>query len=67
MLAEGGIRVPFLMRWPGTVAPQIYHHPVISLDVAATANALAGLPATTELDGVNLIPHLTGANHGASA
>jgi arylsulfatase A-like enzyme len=62
MLAEGGIRVPFLMRWPGTVPPQVYDKAVISLDVAATANALAGLPATTELDGVNLIPHLTGSN-----
>ncbi len=62
MLAEGGIRVPFLMRWPAMVTPKVYHHPVSSLDVAATATALAGLSATTELDGVNLTPHLTGAN-----
>ncbi|MFZ9936324.1 MAG: sulfatase-like hydrolase/transferase [Luteolibacter sp.] len=62
MLAEGGIRVPFLMRWAGTVTPQVYDQPVISLDVAATTNALAGLDETTELDGTNLIPHLTGAD-----
>lgn len=62
MLAEGGIRVPFLMRWPGMIAPQVVDHPVISLDVAATATALAGLDETSELDGENLIPHLTGAD-----
>jgi len=62
MLAEGGIRVPFLMRWPAMLPPQVYDHPVISLDTVATANAIAGLADATELDGVNLIPHLTGAN-----
>lgn len=62
MLSEGGIRTPFLLRWPAAIAPQVYDHPVSSLDVAATSNALAGLPDTTELDGVNLTPHLTGAD-----
>jgi len=63
MLTEGGIRVPFLVTWPGTIpAGKTYEQPVISLDVGATALALAGLPATPELDGVNLIPHLTGTN-----
>lgn len=66
MLSEGGIRVPFLVSWPGTIpAGQIYNEPVISLDVAATAVALAGLAQTEELDGVNLIPYLTGENEGA--
>lgn len=61
MLSEGGIRVPFLVRWPGTLpAGKIYPHAVSSLDIAATANAVAGLPAAEELDGVNLIPHLSG-------
>lgn len=61
MLAEGGIRVPFIAYWKNKIqGGQVYDHPVISLDVAATANALAGLPADPELDGVNLVPHLTG-------
>jgi len=66
MLTEGGIRVPFLMRFKG-VLPEgaVYEQPVISLDVAATALALAGLPPAPDLDGVNLIPYLTGANKGA--
>ncbi len=66
MLSEGGIRVPMLARWPGKLpAGLIYDHPVSSLDFAATANALAGLPPDPRLDGVDLIPHLTGANASA--
>ena len=60
MLGEGGIRVPYLLRWKGTVPPgQVVDTPVISLDIAATAMALNGLDAT-DLDGVNLIPLVTG-------
>lgn len=61
MLTEGGIRTPFLVRWKGTIpGGQVYPHPVISLDVAATANNLAGLPDDPALDGVNLMPYLKG-------
>lgn len=64
MLSEGGIRVPWLAYWKGVIpGGQVYRHPVISLDVAATAAALASIPTMPgELDGVNLIPHFTGAN-----
>lgn len=66
MLSEGGIRVPFVAAWPGRIAAgQTYDHPVISLDVAATAVAQAGLPHDAKLDGVNLIPFLTGQASGA--
>lgn len=66
MLSEGGMRVPFIVSWPGTIkAGQEYQHPVIALDVAATAVALAGLPADKALDGVNLIPFLSGKATGA--
>ena len=65
MLAEGGICVPFVVYWKGQLDPgQAYRHPVISLDVAATAVALAGLPADPKLDGVNLIPYLRGQAEG---
>ncbi len=61
MLAEGGIRVPFVVYWKGQLkAGLVYRHPVISLDVAATAIALAGLPKEETLDGVNLLPYLRG-------
>lgn len=61
MLAEGGIRTPFLAAWPGQwPAGTTYDQPVIALDVAATAVALAGLPHDSQLDGVNLSPFVTG-------
>ncbi|EMI18485.1 N-acetyl-galactosamine-6-sulfate sulfatase (GALNS) [Rhodopirellula maiorica SM1] len=66
MLTEGGIRVPFVVHWKGTIpGGQVYSHPVISLDVGATACALAGLPDDPMLDGVNLLPYLTGAKKDA--
>jgi arylsulfatase A-like enzyme len=65
MLAEGGIRVPFIVCWPDVIpGGQTYEAPVISLDVAATAVAAAGLDQPEELDGVNLLPFLTGEISG---
>lgn len=66
MLAEGGIRVPFVAAWPGQwPAGAVYEQPVINLDVAATATAAAGLPHDARLDGVNLTPFVTGTNKTA--
>ena len=66
MLTEGGIRTPFVAAWPGKLpAGKAYDKPVISLDVAATAVALAGLPKDPVLDGVDLTPFLSGDNPAA--
>lgn len=55
MLAEGGIRVPFLMSWPGKVAAgQVSDVPVSTLDVGATAVELAGIEPDDALDGENI-------------
>jgi arylsulfatase A-like enzyme len=62
---EGGIRVPFCAQWKGRVpAGKTYDHPIIQLDILPTALAAAGAPAGAEakLDGVDLLPYLTGAN-----
>jgi arylsulfatase A-like enzyme len=65
MLAEGGIRVPFIVCWPDVIpGGQAYEPPVIALDVAATAVAAAGLDHPEEMDGVNLLPYLTGEKPG---
>jgi len=62
MLAEGGMHVPFLIAWPGTIpGGQTYEHPVSALDVAATAAAMADIAVKPgDLDGVNLVPYLKG-------
>lgn len=67
MLAEGGMHVPFLIAWPGTIpGGQVYEHPVSALDVAATAVEVADIDVKPgELDGVNLLPHLKGEINGA--
>jgi len=60
---EGGIRIPFLARWKGRIpAGKTYDHPVISLDIYSTAAALANAssPRGLQIDGVNLMPYLTG-------
>jgi len=66
MLTDGGIRVPFLAAWKGVLpAGKAYDRPVISLDVAATAVAASGLPPDPALDGVDLLPHVTGERPAA--
>jgi len=65
-ILEGGIRVPFLVSWPGKLpAGKIYEEPVISLDIAVTAADVAGIPAQSNLDGVNLLPFLEGKKSGS--
>ena len=67
-LFEGGIRVPFALQWKGTVpAGQIFNDPVISLDILGTIAGVTQVPIANErpLDGVNLIPFLTGQSTGA--
>jgi arylsulfatase A-like enzyme len=59
---EGGIRVPFAIRWPAKItAGQVFTKPVISLDIFPTAMAAAGIHQTPgePLDGVDLLPWLT--------
>jgi arylsulfatase A-like enzyme len=67
-LYEGGIRVPFMLRWPGRVpAGETYDAPVIALDLVPTVVTLAGgsLPSDREIDGVDILPYVTGARSGS--
>lgn len=58
---EGGIRVPFAVQWKGKLpAGKVYDKTLIQLDVLPTALAAAGAPADPKLDGVDLLPYLTG-------
>jgi arylsulfatase A-like enzyme len=60
---EGGIRVPFMMQWPARLPRgRTATSPVIQLDVMPTVLAAVGIPVQPNwrLDGVNLLPHVTG-------
>ena len=64
---EGGIRVPFAFSWKGTIpAERVDRRPIIQLDVLPTALAAAGVTVQSswKLDGVNLLPFLTGKAEG---
>ena len=65
---EGGIRVPFAMQWPNKIEPgTIYDKPIIALDIFATvaSAAKAEKHIKNEIDGVNLIPYLSGNKPGS--
>jgi len=60
-LYEGGIRVPFIAHWPGTVAPgSISDHISAFWDFLPTAMDIAGLDTPEGLDGLSYLPTLTG-------
>ena len=62
-LFEGGIRVPFLARWPARLpAGETFDAPVHHFDMYATAAAAAGadLPIDRVMDGVDLTAYVTG-------
>ena len=64
---EGGIRVPFAMQWPNKIEPgTIYDKPIIALDIFATVASAAKAEKyiKNEIDGVNLIPYLSGNKSG---
>jgi arylsulfatase A-like enzyme len=62
---EGGIRVPFMVQWPGQLpAGKVYRQPVSSMDIYATAVRAAGGRPPKQLDGVDIIPFLTGKQSG---
>ena len=60
-LYEGGIRVPLLVRWPMGIKPgQVSHLPCAFWDFLPTAAEIAGVKPPANLDGISLLPTLTG-------
>ena len=58
---EGGIRVPFLVRWPGVTKPgSVSDQPVCSIDIFPTIMQAAevDLPEGHVIDGLSLVDHL---------
>ncbi len=60
-LYDGGIRVPFLATWPGTIQPgQVSDHIGYFGDLMATAAELSGATAPSGTDSISFVPTLRG-------
>jgi uncharacterized sulfatase len=61
-LTEGGIRVPFIARWPGRIQPGVSHFVGGFQDVMPTLAKLAGASAAVpqDIDGLSIVPTLLG-------
>ena len=60
-LYEGGIRVPFVARWPGKIKPGTKTDlPVAMWDVLPTCLDIAGIEAPAGIDGISYLPELLG-------
>jgi arylsulfatase A len=65
---EGGLRIPFIVRWPGRIKPgQVSDHLGYFPDIMPTLAELAGLEKPDTTDGISIVPTLLGtgtqANH----
>jgi len=66
---EGGVRVPFVARWPGRIpAGRSVSVPAMTIDVLPTLARLAGgaAPADRVIDGRDIWPLLSGARDAAA-
>lgn len=58
-LTDGGIRVPFIVRWPGRILPKsVSHHIGYFADILPTLAELAGAKLTAKTDGISIVPTL---------
>ncbi len=61
MLYEGGIRTPFIARWPSKIAPSTTSDVLTTfIDFLPTASAVAGTAAPKGIDGISILPTLLG-------
>jgi len=66
-LFEGGLHIPYLVRWPGKIpAGQTYEGRVSNIDIFSTYASIAGaeLPNDRKIDGTNILPYLSGEKEG---
>ncbi len=60
---EGGIREPWIIRYPGvTQAGALSDEMICSIDLFPTVAAAAGVPVTHEIDGIDILPALKGGS-----
>ncbi len=62
---EGGIRVPFVVRWPAKLPKNtVYNYPVSTFDLLPSFYVAGGgkVQSAFGWDGVDIMPHLSGLN-----
>ncbi len=60
-LYEGGIRVPMIARWPGVIElGTVSNHISGFQDMLPTFSELAGVSSPENIDGISMVPELTG-------
>ena len=65
---EGGIREPWIVRYPGvTKAGSISEEVICSIDLLPTMAAAAGVKLSHDIDGIDLLPALKGGSLGRDA
>ena len=62
-LFEGGLRIPFIVRWPeridaGRVSDHLFYQP----DILPTLAELTGAKAPADIDGLSVLPEILGEN-----
>lgn len=63
-LYEGGIRVPFIARWPGKIKPGVKNNYAGAFwDIFPTFTDIAGIAGPPHTDGISILPALTGGNN----
>jgi len=62
---EGGIRVPFIIKWPNVLQTKSYNKPVSNLDILPTLASYLKINSNKDFDGVNLLPYLQGEQDGS--
>ena len=66
-LYEGGLRIPFLVQWPGRIQPgQVSDLMFAQYDILATLSALAGAKAPSDTDGISILPTLLGTGENSA-
>lgn len=65
-LYEGGLRIPFMARWPGRIAPgQVSDLVFYQPDVLPTLSELCGAEVPEDADGLSILPTLLGSGEQA--
>ncbi|MDA1277452.1 MAG: arylsulfatase [Verrucomicrobia bacterium] len=60
-LYEGGLRIPFIARWPGKITPgRVSEHLGYFPDMLPTIAEVTGTEAPADVDGLSLVPELIG-------